>query len=63
MECAHLKKATELLEKYEKKSYQRVIGNGDFPELLVLGENKEYIRKVLEDTILLTALTISSRAP
>lgn len=48
MEVAHLKKATELFEKYEKRSVKDVCPKPDFPKLLKLGSNKEYIRKVLE---------------
>lgn len=55
MECSHLKKSIELLQKYEKKSYESVIGDGEFPTLLKLGTNKEYIRRVIERTINLTA--------
>ncbi len=55
MEIAHLKIAAKLLKKYENKSYESVIGTGEFPKLLKLGGNKDYIRKVLGDTILLTA--------
>ena len=54
MECAHLKLAISLLEKYEKRNYVGVIGKGEFPRLLTLGTNKEYVRDVLERTILLT---------
>lgn len=54
MECAHLKKAIELLEKYENKSYETVFGDGEFPTLLKLGTNKEYIRKVIAETVNLT---------
>lgn len=54
MECAHLKVACMLLEKYENKTPESVVGDGEFPELLKLGTNKEYIRKVLEETIMLT---------
>ncbi len=54
IECAHLKVACELLNKYEKTSYTKVIGSGEFPKLLTLGTNKDYVRKVLERTILLT---------
>lgn len=54
MECAHLKVACDLLKKYENTPYSKVIGNGEFPKLLTLGTNKEYIREVLERTILLT---------
>ena len=54
MECAHLKKACELLEKYENKSYESVFGNGEFPTLLKLGSNKEYVRNVIAETVTLT---------
>lgn len=54
MECAHLKKAIELLKKYDKKNYESVIGDGTFPTLLKLGTNKEYIREVLAGTVNLT---------
>ena len=55
MEVTHLKTAAKLLKKFEKKSFEDVCGDGEFPKLLVLGSNKEYIRKVLHDTIQLTA--------
>ena len=55
MECAHLKKSIELLQKYEKGDYRNIIGDGEFPTLLKLGTNKEYIRRVIERTITLTA--------
>ncbi|MCM1403968.1 MAG: hypothetical protein NC133_00445 [Prevotella sp.] len=55
MECAHLKLACSLLEKYEKTAPKKVIGKGDFPNLLQLGTNKEYIRDVLERTVMLTS--------
>ena len=54
MECAHLKTACRLLDKYEHTPYTKVIGKGEFPKLLTLGTNKDYVRKVLERTILLT---------
>ena len=51
-EVAQLQCAAELLEKYEGKSYKDVIGgSGEFPELLSLGPNIEYVRKVLECTV------------
>lgn len=55
MECAHLKEACRLLEKYEKKNYTSVFGDGEFPTLLKLGTNKEYVRDVLARTVLLTS--------
>ena len=54
MECAHLKIAVRLLEKYEGKTPKGVIGDGEFPKLLKHGTNKEYVREVLERTVLLT---------
>ncbi|MBO5394713.1 MAG: hypothetical protein J6A28_02275 [Clostridia bacterium] len=51
MEVAHLKKAVECLEKYENKEYTDVCPEPNFPKPLRLGENKEYIRKVLEKTV------------
>ncbi len=48
MEVAHLKRATELLEKYENKKAKDVIPKPAFPQLLKFGENKKYIREVLK---------------
>lgn len=47
MECAHLQKAAALLEKYEKKKYDKILPNADFPKLLSFKGNKEYVRKIL----------------
>ncbi|MBR6778865.1 MAG: hypothetical protein IKM43_01760 [Clostridia bacterium] len=55
MECAHLKLACDLLKKHEKTNYQTAIGDGEFPKLLSLGTNKDYVRDVLARTITLTA--------
>ena len=55
MEVTHLKTAAKLLKKYENKTFESVCGNGEFPQLLKLGGNKEYIRKVLAGTVTLTA--------
>lgn len=50
-ECAHLKKASELFQKYEKRDVMELFPTGaEFPELLKFGANKEYIRKVLKET-------------
>ena len=54
-EIAHLHHAARLLETYEGKQWQQVIPNGNFPELLDLGPNVEYIRDVLARTVTLTA--------
>ncbi len=55
MEVSHLKAAVKLLKKYENKSFEKLCGTGEFPRLLKLGGNKEYIRKVLEETVKYTA--------
>lgn len=49
-EIAHLHRAVEMLKKYEKKDWQQVIPIGDFPPLLKLGPNIEYIRNILKTT-------------
>jgi len=54
MEVAHLKKAVQMLEKYENKKYRDVCPEPNFPKLLKLGENKDYVRKVLAKTVKLT---------
>ncbi len=48
MEVAHLQRVAELLKKYEKKSVKDVCPDPEFPKLITLGSNKEYIRRVLE---------------
>lgn len=52
-EISHLHKAAELLKKYEKKEWQQLIPDANFPELLHLGPNKEYVRQQLK-TVWLT---------
>ncbi len=54
MEVSHLKLAIDLLKKYEHKDATSVIGDGEFPKLLELGTNKQYVRDVLARTITLT---------
>ncbi len=49
-EIAHLHKAKELLWKYEKKEWQQVIPCADFPSILKLGSNIEYVRNIIETT-------------
>lgn len=49
-EIAHLHKAKDLLYKYEHKEWQQVIPCGDFPEILILGPNVDYIRRILATT-------------
>ncbi|MBQ9785985.1 MAG: hypothetical protein IJW25_00785 [Clostridia bacterium] len=56
MEIAHLKKASELLEKYENKNWQEVIPDGEFPAPISLHENIEYVREILGRTVQYTSL-------
>ena len=51
MELAHLKKAVELLQKYEKKDWQEVIKDGKFPAPISLHENVDYVRDILKNTV------------
>ncbi len=54
IEISHLHKAARLLEKYEKKHWQQVIGDGEFPPPLSLHENIDYVRDVLANTVQFT---------
>ena len=54
-EIAHLHKAAELLKKYEKKDWEEVIKDPDFPKPLSLHENKDYVRKILGETVQYTS--------
>jgi hypothetical protein len=54
-EIAHLHKAADLLQKYEGKDWQQVIPNGQFPKLLKLGPNINYVRDVIKATVEMTA--------
>lgn len=55
-EIAHLHKAAELLKTYENKDWQEVIPCGDFPAILTIGSNIEYVRGVLCSTVQMTSL-------
>lgn len=46
-EVVHLHMAVELLDRYEHKQWQQVIPDGNFPELLHIGSNIDYVRSVL----------------
>lgn len=50
-EIAHLHAALELVEKYEHKSYLDVLPQGEFPEIISLHSNIDYLRKVLAKTV------------
>lgn len=54
-EISHLHKVAQLLKKYEKRDWQEVIPKPEFPNLLHLRPNKDYIRKVLAETTHATA--------
>ncbi len=55
-EIAHLHKAAELLKKYEKKEWQEVIPDGEFPEPISLHENIDYVRNILGSTVQFTSV-------
>lgn len=50
LEIAHLHKAKELLWKYEHKDWMQVIPCGDFPQILALRPNVEYVREIIRTT-------------
>ena len=54
IEIAHLHKAVELLKKYENKEWEEVIGDGEFPKVLSLHENIDYVRNILGTTVQFT---------
>lgn len=54
-EIAHLHKAAEFLKKYEKKDWEEVIKAPDFPKPISLHENKDYVRKILGETVQYTS--------
>lgn len=49
-EISHLHKAKDLLFKYENKDWQQVIPCGDFPQILYLRPNIDYVRAIIETT-------------
>ena len=54
IEMSHLHEAARLLERYEGKTYQQVVGEGTFPAPLKLESNVEHVRQVLASTVNLT---------
>lgn len=54
-ELTHLNMAVIMLNKYAHKEWKQIIPKGEFPELLRLGSNIDYVRKVLANTVNLTA--------
>lgn len=59
-ELSHLHKARMLLNQYENKDYEAVVGEGTFPELLAFNKyaerNKQYVRDVLAKTVRNTSI-------
>lgn len=51
MEIAHLKLALDYLKKYENKDVDDLFVNPEFPKLLIFGENKDYVRHIIETTV------------
>ena len=49
-EIAHLHTAKDLLWKYEKKDWMQVIPGGEFPQILELRPNVEYVREIIRTT-------------
>lgn len=54
-EIAHLHASLENLRKYEKKDWMEVIPQAEFPTLIKLQSNIEYVRKILKNTVENTA--------
>ncbi|NLZ38321.1 MAG: hypothetical protein GX893_01760 [Firmicutes bacterium] len=50
-EIAQLHRAKDLLAQHEKKDWQQVVGDGKFPKLLQFQNTKDYVRKVLAETV------------
>ncbi|MBO5093193.1 MAG: hypothetical protein J6C33_02420 [Lachnospiraceae bacterium] len=49
-EIAHLHMAKDMLWEYERKDWRQVIPCGDFPQLLSLRPNIEYVREIIRTT-------------
>ncbi|MDW7651726.1 MAG: hypothetical protein SCK29_14485 [Bacillota bacterium] len=50
-EIAQLHRAAALLAQHENKQWQQVVGDGTFPKLLQFHQTKDYLRKVLAETV------------
>ncbi len=48
-ELKHLKIASDLLLKYEGRDFNQLFPTAEFPSLIKLHDNKEYVRKVMND--------------
>ena len=51
MEVAHLKLALKYLREYTGKDIEDLLNDPCFPKLLIFGENKEYVRDVIANTV------------
>ncbi len=49
-EIAHLHKAKDMLWEYEHKDWMEVIPCGDFPQILILRSNVDYVREIIRTT-------------
>ncbi len=59
MELKHLKIASEMLYKYEGREWQQLfLGGADFPALIKLQQNKDYIREVMKTTVRNSSLKV-----
>ena len=50
-ELSHLHAALKLLKKFDKKDYEDVIPNPEFPKPLEIKENIDYVRNILSTTV------------
>lgn len=50
IELQHLHTAAHLLEKHDKKVWQQIIPEGQFPELIRFDDNIEYVRDIISTT-------------
>ncbi len=48
-ELKHLKIASDMLYKYEGRTFEQLFPTVEFPSLIKLHDNKEYVRKVMND--------------
>lgn len=55
-ELSHLHYTLSLVRKYENRDWYDVIPGGEFPELITFSPQKEYIRKILGETVCNTSL-------
>ena len=55
-ELSHLHYALSLVRKQENRDWYDVIPGGEFPELIAFSPQKEYIRKILGETVCNTSL-------